>query len=224
MLHIQCAQCGATLMGKDVNMTIEDAYIDGIKYKNYAASCNKCGGAVVHERLAQMTAKSKAKAMAKLAKRKKKTVKQISEEEQYTTIMCKAGKRARELAELHPVNPAVRVKDFYAAVDELPKEEKQIVLTYEDKMDMQMLKNGASKPASHIKPNAILLLTQGIIESAIAEKDEDFFQSQYGAQIVDTYNTALTAHTSNDYGITARFLLEKMRKRQIKVKGEQDDE
>ena len=86
---------------------------------------------------------------------------------------------------------------------------------------MAMLKAGTKKSTKHIKHNAMLLLTQAIIESAIEEKDEEFFQSEYGVFVVDTYNTALTIQKCHDYGITADFLLEKMRKNAIKVNEEE---
>lgn len=224
MLHIQCTKCGAILKGKEVNITIQDAYINGIKYKSYVASCNKCGGVVMHERIAKMTAKSKAKAMVKLARKKQPIVKQVTEEEEYAKIMQRVGKRAKELALSHPSNTAVRVEDLYAAVDELPAAEKGFVLAYEDKQDIALLKAKTKKDVSHIANNSILLLTQGIIESAIAENDEDFFKSEYGEQIVDTYNTTLTIYKGTDYEITAALLLEKMRKKSIATKGEEDND
>jgi hypothetical protein len=223
MLNIQCAKCGAKLKGQETIVTPFFVYLDGIKYQDFKVACNKCGGLVNYERFAKKAAENKAKAMAKLARKQKKTIKQISEEEQYNIIMRKAGKRAKEIATARGVSP-VRLQDFNAAIDELPQEEKDMVLAYEDKVNMALFKSGTNKPTKHIKPNSILLLTQGIIEHAIAEKDEDFFKSEYGAQIVDTYNTTLTMHTSYDYGITADLLLDKMRKDAIKVKGEDDDE
>lgn len=224
MLKIQCAKCGATLKGLDVIITPIKTYIDNVKYQDFNVVCSKCGGVVVHERYAKMAAENKAKAIAKLACKKGKTIKQITEEEKYNIIMRKASKHAKKIAASYKENPVVTRKDLRKAITELPQDEMDIVLAYEDKLDLEMLKKGTDKPTAHIKPNSILLLTQAIIESAIAEKDEEFFQSKYGEQVVDTYNTALTIHTNNDYGITADFLLEKMRKNAIRVKGEHDND
>lgn len=222
MLHIQCAQCGAMLKGKEVIITPFSNYINGAKYADYAVTCSKCGGAVVHERYAQMAAKNKAKAMAKIARKTGKTIKKINEEQQYNAIMRKAGKRAKEIAKAHS-NPT-KLKHLNQAIEELPQEEKGLVLAYEDKLNMELLDAGTNKPTKHIKSNAILLLTQSVIECAIADKDEDFFKSEYGAYIVDTYNTVLSMHKHHDYGITAELLLEKMRKGAIRVKGDDNDE
>ena len=223
MLHIQCDHCGQTLMGKDIKVVPFHEYLDGAKYQDYAVNCTKCGGSIVWDRYVQKAKENKAKAMAKLARKTKKTVKQITEEEKYNIIMRKAGKRAKEIAAQHKSNPVVTIVDLNKAIDELPQGDKDIMLAYEDKIDMGLLKSGTHKPIKHIKSNAVLLLTQGIIESAIAEKDEDFFKSEYGAQVIETYNTVLTIHTSHDYGITADLLLEKMRKGEL-VKGENDDD
>ena len=224
MLNIQCAQCGETLKGKEVKVTPFNNYIEGVKYKDYAVTCPKCGGLVTHERYAKMSAEGKAKAMIRLAKKKKKTVKEISEEERYCTIMRKVGKFAKANALTHKDNPVVKQKDLNKAIEELPKDEKKAMLAYEDKMDMELLKNGVDKPQKNMSPNSMLLLSQAIIESAIKENDEDFFEFEYGAQIVEIYNTMLTARKCHDYGITADLLLEKMRKNAIKVKGEQEDD
>jgi hypothetical protein len=221
MLKIKCDHCGQTLMGKDIKVVPFHEYLDGAKYQDYAVNCTKCGGSIVWDRYVQKAKENKAKALVKLARKKKKTVKQISEEEQYNIIMRKAGERAKEIAKAH--SKPVKLKHLCKAIDELPQDEKSIVLAHEDKLDLELLHQGTNKPTKHIKPNSILLMTQAIIECAIADKDEDFFKSQYGAQIVDTYNNALTIHTSHDYGITADLLLEKMRKGEL-VKGENNDE
>ena len=220
MLHIQCNHCGQTLKGKEVAVTPFYEYFNGIKYQNYAVVCSKCDGVIVWDRYAEKAAANKAKAMAKAVKKTQKSVKQITEEEQYAIIMRKVGKRAKDIATARNVSPP-KVEDFYKAVDELPKNEKAFVLAYEEKQDMELLKVVNNKPTKHIAPNSILLLTQAIIESAIADKDEDFFQSKYGEQVVDTYNTMLTVRKGHDYGITADLLLEKMLKKSIQVQGEE---
>ena len=224
MLQIKCDQCGQTLKGKDVKVTTVYAYVRGVKYQDYDVTCPKCGGVVVHDRYAKKAAENMMKALAKVARKTNKSVKQITEAEKYDVIMLKVRKRAKELALCHKSNTAVTLLDLNKAIDELPQEEKNIVLAYEDKQDVALLQALTHKPIKHIKHNAILLLTQGIIESAIAENDEDFFKSEYGVQIVDTYNTTLTIHASHDYGITADLLLEKMRKNAIEIKGENEDE
>lgn len=222
MLQIKCQHCGAILKAKEIIINQFIVKEDAVAYKEYICICSKCNQSVEWDRYAQKAAENKAKAMAKLARKTKKTVKQITEAEKYNAIMKKAGKRAREFAKYHTSNVAVTVLDLNMAIDELPQDEKQIVLAYEDKQDMGLLKAGTHKPTKHIKSNSILLMTQAIIESAIEENDEDFFKSEYGAQVVDTYNLALTDHKHHDYGITAALLLEKMRKGEL-VKGEDDD-
>lgn len=224
MLQIKCDHCGQLLKGKDVKIDAFYDYLNGVKYKKYTTACKKCGGFVYWERYAQKNEENAATALEKFADKKGETIKQIAQSKQYNEIMKKVGERAREIAATCPSNPAVKVQDIYAAVDELPQSEKDIILAHEDKQDMALLHDGNKRSADHIKPNSILLLTQAIIELAIAENDEDFFKSEYGEQIVDTYNTALTIHKSHDYGITAELLLEKMRKNAIKVKGENDDD
>lgn len=213
MLHIKCEKCGKTLKGKEVTATPFYAYINGVKYQDYAVACIHCGGLVAHERFIAKAAENKKKAMAKLQRKTGKSIKQITEAQQYSTIMRKVYNRAKEIA---ASNPFVRLKDIDEAVNELPQDERNIVLAYEDKQDMALLKSGYSKPTKHIDQKSILLLTQAIIESAIVDKDEDFFKTEYGEQIVDTYNTTLSMHTHHDYEITAALLLEKMRKGGIK--------
>lgn len=217
MLQITCAQCGKKLMGKEVIVTPFHAYIDGVRYQDFNATCANCGGSVVHERFAKKASANKAKAMTKIARKTGKSIKKISEEEQYTAIMRKTSKRAKEIAKAH--SKPLRVKHLCKAIDELPPDEKRIVLAQEDKQDMELLKVKTNKPTKHISTNSILLLTQSIIEVAIQDGDEDFFQSQYGEYIVDTYNTTLAVHKGHNYEITAKLLLEKMRQGKIKVKG-----
>lgn len=221
MLQIKCDHCGQTLKGKEVKVTTFDAYVENVKYKDYAVTCSKCGGSVVYEYYAKKAAENKAKAVSKAACKTGKSIKQITKEEKYSLIMRKASKRAKEIAKSN--DRPLRVQHLSKAIDELPKDEKDIVLAQEDKQDMALLKAGTKKPTKHVKPNSILLLTQAIIELAIAEKDEDFFQSEYGNYIVDAYNTALTNHKCHDYGITAALLLEKMHKGEL-IKGEDDDD
>lgn len=224
MLKIQCAQCGQTLKAKEINVSTFDAYVGNVKYKDYATTCMKCGGFVIYERIQKLAEKNKAKAMGKAVRATGKSSKQLTEEQQYNTIMRKVSRRAREIASTYKENVTVHSRDLYKAIDELPKDEKAIMLAYEDKMDMRLLKAGTHKPTKHITPNAILLLTQAIIEDAIINKDEDFFQFEYGAQVVDTYNTALTIHTHTDYEVTAELLLEKMRKGKIRISYERVEE
>jgi hypothetical protein len=219
MLQIKCDHCGQTLKGKDVEVTTFDAYVGKAKYKDYDVTCTKCGGSIMWDRYTQKAAENKAKALAKLARKKKTTVKQITEAEKYSIIMSKAGKRAQDFVLVGPV----KLQHLNRAIEELPQDERNFVLSYEDKHDMTMLKAGTKKSTKHIRSNAILLLTQAIIESGIEENDVDFFKSEYGAFVVDTYNAALTNHKHHDYGITAALLLEKMRKGKIHVKGEDDD-
>ena len=223
MLHIQCDHCGQMLKGKDVKVTTFDAYVGKAKYKDYAVVCTKCDGIIVWDRYVQKAAENKAKAMGKLSKKTGKPVKQITEEDKYNAIMRKVGKRAKEVAVLYKGNPVVKHKDLCQAIDELSPKEKAIVLAYEDKLDMALFKIATKKPTKHIRANSILLLTQAIIECAIADNDEEFFKSEYGATMCETYNLALTIHTSHDYGITADLLLEKMRKNAIRIKGEQEN-
>ena len=77
------------------------------------------------------------------------------------------------------------------------------------------LLHGKNNKHIDIDANSILLLTQGIIEVAVLDKDESFFATDYGKSIIDAYNTALTIHTRHDYEITAEFILDKMRKGEI---------
>ena len=125
--------------------------------------------------------------------------------------MRKVGKRAKEIAVSYKENPVVTLQDFSKAIDELPQEERDIVLAHEDKENMELLRIGTKKPTKHIKPASIVLLTQAIIESARDDKDEDFLKYGYGEYVVDAYNTALTNHKHHDYGITAALLLKKIR-------------
>ena len=223
MLKIQCNQCGSILKGKEVNITTFDNYVNGVKYKDYAVTCSKCGSAVRHERIAKQAEKNKAKAMAKVARKTGQSVKQLTEEEEYNAAMYKALEIAKNEAKKKK-KPVVKIKHLNRAIDKLPKKDRDIVLAHEDKMNMEMLKSNGKKDTDHIKSNSILLLTQAIIEQAIADNDEDFFMSEYGSQIVDTYNTMLTEHKKCDYNITADLLLEKMRKKTIHIKGEREDD
>lgn len=216
MLHIKCDHCGADLKGSEVIITSFDAYFENIKYKDYTATCSKCGGIVVYDKCTQMRDKNKAKAMAKLSKKTGRSVAQISEAEQYNTIMHKVGKKVPK----HLETPTAKMMCFNKLVADLPPDEKKIVLEYEDKQDVALLHKKNNKP-TNIEPKSILLLTQSIIELAIADKDEDFFQSKYGEHIVDAYNTALTLYTKHDYEITAELLLEKMRKGVIVLNAEE---
>ena len=223
MFKSPCAHCSSMLKGKEINVTTFDAYISGVKYKDYAVTCSKCGGTIVWDRYAQKSAENKAKAAKKAATKKGKSVKQITEEERYMIIMRKVGKRAKEIADARNVSPA-KVQDLNAAVNELPDNEKSFVLAYEEKQDMAILKNGHYKTHDKATPQCILLMTQAIIASAIEEKDEDFFEHEYGKHVVDTYNAALTVHKGTDYGITAELLLEKMRKGKLAVNQEEESE
>ena len=157
-----------------------------------------------------------------MPKIKYKTVSQVSEEEQYLAIMLKVGKRARKIAKSRITSPAVQVQDFDRAVAALSQEEKDFMLAYEEKQDMALLAQKYEKPTDHIKVHSILLWTQAIIESAIADNDEDFFKSKYGEQVVETYNTALAVHKCHDYGITAAMLLDKMRKGKLALEENED--
>lgn len=224
MLKIKCDHCGATLKGQDVYVIPFNAYIDGVKYKDYTAHCIKCDGVVIYDRYVQKAEENKAKAIEKVARKKGKTVSQVSEEEQYLSVMRKVGKRAREIAAARTTSPAVRITDVSKAVHELPQDEKDFMLAYEEKQDMALLDQKYDKPTDHIKVNSILLWTQAIIESAIADNDEDFFKSKYGAHIVETYNAALAVHKCHDYGITAALLLDKMRKGKFAENQEEDEE
>lgn len=221
MLQIKCDHCGQTLKGKEVKVEPFYDYIEGIKYQDYAVTCTKCGRVIVWDRYTQKATENKEKAIAKLARKTKKTVNQITEAEKYNAIMRKVGKRAKEMASCRVDTRPLQI-DINAAVNELPQDERIIVFAYEEKQDMALLQAPNHKNEK-AKSNSILLLTQAVIESAIAENDEDFFKSEYGVQIVDTYNTVLTMHKHHDYGITAALLLEKMRKNEL-VKGECDDE
>ncbi len=224
MLHIKCAHCGATLKGKDVIVATIPNFDGGVTYKDYAVTCPKCCGAIVWDRYVQKAAENKAKAVARLLKKLKKNMRQVSDEERYDEIMLRVAATAKKKAEENKENPKVRLKDLEAAVDDLPQETKDIMLAYEDKMDMAMLKIESGKHDEYVENSSILLLTQAIITLAIEDKDEDFFKSQYGEYIVDTYNNALTLHKHHDYNITACLLLEKMRQGKIKVRGESNDE
>lgn len=210
MLQIKCDHCNAILKGKDIIITPFNNYIADIKYKDYATTCPKCGGAVVLDRCVKMGEKNKEKAMIKLARKKGQSVAQINEAKQYNTIMHKLGKQIPQ----YPEGRFAQFMHLNRLVDELPADQKRIVLEYEDKQDIALLHKENHK-STDIDSNSILLLTQGIIEFAIADNDEDFFRSKYGQHIVDVYNTALTLHTRHDYKITAELLLEKMRKGEI---------
>ena len=223
MLKIQCTHCNQMLMGKEIKVEPFHAYIGAAKYQDYAVTCTKCGGAIVWDRYTEKAAENKAKAIRKAANKKVKPVKKVKKIEPYEVIMRKVGKRAKELAKLHPGAPAVQWGDFYDSINELPPDEKSIVLDYEDKQNMELLKKPNHKTNNKVTPQCMLLLTQAIIERAIADYDEGFFESEYGAYVVDTYNTMLSIHKHHNYGITAELLLEKMRKNAIKMKGEEDD-
>jgi hypothetical protein len=223
MLKIQCTKCNQTLKGKEITITPFHAYINGVKYQDYACTCSKCGGSVVHDRMVRTAEANKAKAMAKLARKAGKSVQKFTEEQQYDAIMRKVGKRAREIAASYKENPITTLQDLSKAIDELPQEERDIVLAHEDKENMELLRVGTKKPTKHIKPASIVLLTQAIIESARDDKDEDFLKYGYGEYVVDAYNTALTNHKHHDYGITAALLLEKMQNGELAPKGEDED-
>lgn len=223
MLKIQCAQCGAILKAKDTTTTPFHNFADGVKYQDYAVTCNKCGGIVVYDRMVKKAQANKENALAKLAQKTGKSIAQVKAEGGYNDIMKKVGKRAKEIAASYKENPKVKYKDLNQAINELPPNEKCIVLAHEDKENMAILTAKTPKQVDHISPQSILLLTQSWIECAIADNDEEFFQSEFGKQIADTYNTALTIHTHTDYEVTAELLLEKMRKNAIKIKGEKED-
>lgn len=223
MLKIKCIQCGAILAAKDTTVTPFHNYVEGVKYQDYAVTCNKCGGLVVYERFAKKAQANKEKALAKLARKQNKSVAQVKAESGYKTIMRKVGKRAKEIAATYKENPKVKWRDINKAINELPQDEKRVVLAHEDEQNVAILNSGIPKQADNMTAQSMLLLTQSIIECAIADHDEDFFQSEYGKQIVEMYNTALTIHKNHEYGITAEFLLEKMRKNAIKIKGEKED-
>ncbi len=143
--------------------------------------------------------------------------------DKYNQIMKKVAKRAKEIAISYKGNNIVGLQDFDKAIEELPKKDRDTIHLYEDKQNIKFMQQYAKKPNNDITNNSFLLLTQAIIESAIAENDEEFFKSKYGEMVVDMYNTALTIHKSYDYNITAELLLEKMRKNAIKIKGEKED-
>ena len=218
MLHIKCNNCGATLKGGEITITTSNAYFEKIKYKHYATTCSKCGGVVLWDKYAKKNAENKAKAINKFARKKGLGAAQISDTEQYTTIMRKIGRR---VSMIDTENTLIKLKEFNKLVDQLPPDKKSLVLEYEDKQDMALLQKEYSKPTKHIDTNSVLLLTQGIIELAIADNDEDFFKSQYGKHIVDMYNTALTLYKGHDFEITAELLLEKMRKGTIQFDTEE---
>lgn len=221
MLQIKCDHCGQILKGKDVVVTKFMAQSGGVEYKDYACSCPKCGGSIEWDRYTQKGEENKAKALVKLSLKTGKSVKRLTEEEKYNVFMRQAYAIAKQNAAKDKEIPIVKARDMLRAIKQMPDDTKQSMLEYEDKLDMALLKSGSKKPTEHVKPNAILLLTQAIIARAIVDKDEDFFRSEYGAQVCDTYNLALTAHTGHDNGITAAILLKKMQQGEIKVRGEE---
>ena len=112
-------------------------------------------------------------------------------------------------------------KAINKAINRLPTKEKAIVLAKEDERNMASLNKKHKKSTDYLVDSSVLLLTQAIIELAIADRDEDFFMSNYGKAIVDGYNTALTIYTKHNYNITAELLLEKMRKGEIVIESEE---
>ena len=139
-------------------------------------------------------------------------MKKKTKETAYDAIMRKVGKT------IAPSDSSLkRLYDFNKAINKLPEDKRQIIIKHEDGQDMALLDKENHKPKKCVADNSILLLTQGIIELAIADKDETFFMSEYGKTIVDTYNFMLTSHTKHNYNITAELLLEKMRKGTIQI-------
>lgn len=222
MLKIQCAHCNQILMGKEIKVKPFYVHINEITYQDYAVTCTKCGGAIVWDRYTEKAAENKAKAIRNAANKQVKPVKKVKKIESYEVIMHKVGKRAKELSLRHPWICGVQLGDFYDAINELPPDEKRMVLKYEDKQDIELLKRPIYKTHAKATPQCILLLTQAIFESARDEFDEDFFKSKFGEFVVDVYNAALIAYKNHDYDITAGLLLDKMRKGEWK-KGEEED-
>jgi transcriptional regulator with GAF, ATPase, and Fis domain len=208
MAKIKCDHCGTELKYKDIVVVSFYKHEDDIKYKDYTATCSKCGGVISWDRYVQKAAENKAKALEKFARKKGKSAAQITEAKQYDAIMQRISSNIVH----NPDNFTATIKQFNKAINELPDEEKRIVLAYEDKKDMEIIKGTYYKSTKNVTSNSVLLLTQAIIESAIIDKDECFFASNYGKNIVDMYNAALTLHIGHDYEITADLLLEKMQK------------
>lgn len=217
MLKIKCSQCNAILKGVDIVVTTFDHYEHNIKYKDYAVTCPHCGGSIVWDRYVQKAEENKAKAVAKMAKKKGKSVEQIASPNQYEVIMRGVFNRAKELGTSYKKNNIVGKRDFYKAFNELPQDQRDVVLEYEDQEHMKLLNKKPDKPSEQISEHSMLLLTQSIINLAILDKDEEFFKSNYGKQIVAMYNAALTIYKKHDFNITAELLLEKMQKGKIKL-------
>lgn len=214
MLHIKCEKCGITLKGQEVKVEPFNNFIDGVKYKDYAVTCPKCGSAVLHERYAKKAHENKMEAISKTARKKGKTLTQITDEMKYNTIMREVGKRAREISISHN-DSEVKYKYFDQAIKELPQDKKQFILAYEDEQDMALLNKKCTKSTDRMTVNSILLINQGIIIRALKENDKDFLSSKYGKTIVDSYNAALTLYKGCDYNITSSLLLEKIESGEI---------
>jgi hypothetical protein len=199
MLHIKCDHCGRDLKGQEVIVEPFYNYTNGIKYKDYTTTCSMCGSVISWDRYVQKAEENKTKAIGK------KIVPKISLEEQYNTIMRKVVKKAIIPPSYFPKN-----KDVSRLIAELPEDEKQIVLEYEDNEDMKILNQECHKQFKHININGLLLLYQDVIIDALKDKDEDFFKTKYGDSVVDAYNSALTLYKGHNYNITAALLLEKI--------------
>ena len=211
---IKCEICGANIKKHQLKMkkTYTEAY--GVKYGEYDAICPKCGGTFVCEECVKRSEESMKKALARY---EQKTGINPIEFGKYSVVARKVCRRAREIASEYKENPSPSWNDINKAYKELSEKEKQIMLDFEDKKNMEMLTAKPTTKHPMASARSVLLLTQGIIESAIEENDEDFFKGKYGEYIVEAYTIALKVCTNQDYDITASFLLDKMRKGEINI-------
>lgn len=105
MLHIHCAHCGTTLKGKDVEVRPFSVQKDGVKYKDYAVICKKCGGTVDWDRYAEKARENREKALAKKQP--------IAKTAPIKPIVCKPKK----VFNASPITCSDRqVRDFYSAI------------------------------------------------------------------------------------------------------------
>lgn len=207
MLKIKCHDCGAKLKGIDIIVKPFFNYVQNVKYKDYTTTCSKCGGVIVWDRYAKKAEENKAKAL------RKKGI-SMSSPSQYDTIMVKVKKRAKEITQDNGLDK-VRLVDLNQAINELPPQEREIVLAYEDKGNVEILNSKCYKSTEQIDISAVLLLNQAIIVDALIDKDIDFFKSNYGGAIVSAYDSALTLYKGCDYNITSELLLEKIENGQV---------
>lgn len=207
MLKIKCNDCGAELKGIEIIVKPFYNYEKNVKYKDYATTCSKCGGVIVWDKCVKKAEENKAKAF------RKKGI-SMDSPTQYDDIMVKVKKRAKQITQDNGLDK-VRLVDLNQAINELPPQEREIVLAYEDKCDIEMLNSKCYKPTEEIDINGVLLLNQAIIIDALADKDIDFFKSNYGGAIVAAYDSALTLYKGYDYNITSELFVEKIENGQV---------